>query len=52
MATALRRAYDSYRTGELLIRDANRLRQIVSGLRPMPAAQRELALTPLEDWMP
>ncbi len=32
MATALRRAYDSYRTGESLIRDANRLRQIVSVL--------------------
>ena len=32
MATALRRAYDSYRTGESLIRDANRLRQIVTVL--------------------
>ncbi len=32
MATALRRAYDSYRTGESLIRDANRLRQIVAVL--------------------
>ncbi len=32
MATALRRAYDSYRTGESLIRDANRLTQIVTVL--------------------
>lgn len=32
MATALRRAYEGYRTGESLIRDANRLRQIVTVL--------------------
>lgn len=32
MPTALRRAYDSFRTGESLIRDANRLRQIVTVL--------------------
>ncbi len=32
MTTALRRAYDSYRTGESLIRDANRFRQILSVL--------------------
>ena len=32
MATALRRAYESYRAGETLIRDANRFRQIVSVL--------------------
>lgn len=32
--------------------DRERLRQIVNGLRPMTAAQRELALTQLEDWMP
>ena len=32
MPTALRRAYDSYRTGESLIRDANRFRQILTVL--------------------
>ncbi len=32
MATALRRAYENYRTGEAVFRDANRLRQILSVL--------------------
>lgn len=32
--------------------DRDRLRQIVNGLRPITAAQRELALTQLEDWTP
>lgn len=32
--------------------DRDRLRQIINGLRPMTLAQRELALTQLEDWMP
>jgi membrane peptidoglycan carboxypeptidase len=32
--------------------DRERLRQIVNGLRPMTAAQRDLALTQLDDWMP
>ncbi len=46
MATALRRAYDSYRTGESLIRDANRLRQIVTVLvrHGFGALVRELQL--------
>ncbi len=32
MATALRRAYESYRAGETFVRDANRFRQILSVL--------------------
>jgi ubiquinone biosynthesis protein len=46
MPTALRRAYDSYRTGESLIRDANRLRQIVTVLvrHGFGALLRELQL--------
>ncbi len=46
MPTALRRAYESYRTGESLIRDANRLRQIVTVLvrHGFGALLRELQL--------
>ncbi len=50
MTTALRRAYDSYRTGESLIRDANRFRQILTVLvrHGFGALVRELNLD--ESW--